>query len=985
MRNLIFIVLILRASFSIAQISPVDSLANEAGGQIELGNYEFAAGLLKDAAAIYLKSAGIQDEKYCSFLEDIASNYQRAFMLDSALAYQKKALELEKIIYPDDKEFIATSLYNIGYISFMYGQFSEADAYFSESLGIYSNIYGIYNAGSRSNLNALAVLHYTMGQYEKCEEEFMNIIMINDSITDIYDPAYAEPFNSLGAFYEQTGQLQKAEEYLLQALRYRKIAVGEDHPRYAYSLNNLAQVYRKLNMPLDALRLFKQALGIFNTEYGENNFEYITALNNVALAYDELDSLETAVTLYEDILNLFDTIGATDHPNYAQSMVNLALVLQKQSEIAQDDNEAIGLLLRADSFFIKARSILIASTGRNHTEYASMIHNFSGNNLLLAMRAPSEKEKKSLLDTAGSQIEESLRILEGIYDGPSLGVTSVYLTAASYNEMTGKIAEATNQISVTHSLISREIKQYFTFLSEYEKEQYLKKSANDWSSVLSFVLRNHETDNSLADIAFDICLKQKGLLLNSSKELRNSIAESKDENLQNLFQEYVQISQLLSSELLKPANERSVNTDSISKVKQEIEKSLIKKTSSMNLPGCSYLKEFDLSYSEIAKNLKKDEAIVEFIRFENSNNLKKGKPVYCALIGSRKLKHPAFVYVCSEDELNSFFQKTTGKNDYYSVWNRYGSNSKPSTELYNLIFAPVSTFIASYEKVYLSPAGLLNNVSFDALSADGKSFLNDKFRISVLSSSANLQNDRNDMIDKFDCLLAGGIQYNDSLNLTPWKYLKGSYSEVLGIDSMLNSVGIESKLLLGNNASEEELTSLLKNYAPSVLHISTHGFAIREPGADMAKILKDTTKYIYSLARSGNGLVRSGLVMANGNIVWNTPYLKGFDALLTAEEVSVMNLSKTKLAILSACRTASGDIHGNEGVYGLQRGFKLAGVEYLLVTLWEVSDEETVEFMELFYNKLLTEKQIEKAFHAAKDELRKKYDPFYWAAFTLLR
>ena len=137
---------------------------------------------------------------------------------------------------------------------------------------------------------------------------------------------------------------------------------------------------------------------------------------------------------------------------------------------------------------------------------------------------------------------------------------------------------------------------------------------------------------------------------------------------------------------------------------------------------------------------------------------------------------------------------------------------------------------------------------------------------------------------------------------------------------------------------------------------------------------------------NNNPLMRSGLVFAGANDVWSTEdrdYNKE-DGVLTAQEVAQIDMRKTKLVVMSACETGLGDIRGSEGVYGLQRSFKMAGVNYMIMSLWKVPDKETQEFMTLFYTKLLKEKDINKAFKETQKEMRTKYDPYFWAAFVLI-
>ena len=72
-------------------------------------------------------------------------------------------------------------------------------------------------------------------------------------------------------------------------------------------------------------------------------------------------------------------------------------------------------------------------------------------------------------------------------------------------------------------------------------------------------------------------------------------------------------------------------------------------------------------------------------------------------------------------------------------------------------------------------------------------------------------------------------------------------------------------------------------------------------------------------------------------------------------------------------------------MFGLQRAFKLAGVNYIMASLWQVPDKETAEFMETFYSHWLAGETIRKAFLTTQHSMRKKYAPYYWAGFTLVK
>jgi len=130
--------------------------------------------------------------------------------------------------------------------------------------------------------------------------------------------------------------------------------------------------------------------------------------------------------------------------------------------------------------------------------------------------------------------------------------------------------------------------------------------------------------------------------------------------------------------------------------------------------------------------------------------------------------------------------------------------------------------------------------------------------------------------------------------------------------------------------------------------------------------------------------MRSGLVFAGANT-----WLKGEEApaaaedgLLTAEDVTGMDLLGTELVVLSACETGLGEVRVGEGVFGLRRAFVLAGAKTLVMSLWKVPDEQTQELMVDFYRRLLAGEGRAEALRNAQLAMKVKYpDPLYWGAF----
>jgi len=129
-------------------------------------------------------------------------------------------------------------------------------------------------------------------------------------------------------------------------------------------------------------------------------------------------------------------------------------------------------------------------------------------------------------------------------------------------------------------------------------------------------------------------------------------------------------------------------------------------------------------------------------------------------------------------------------------------------------------------------------------------------------------------------------------------------------------------------------------------------------------------------------MLSSGLLLSGVNDV--VPGSKE-DGILTAYEASLLDLRGTRIVVLSACETGLGEYKDGEGVFGLQRAFEVAGVDYIIMSLWKVDDEVTSLLMTKFYNYLTLGDDVPVAFYKAQLEIKKDHpSPKYWGAFILL-
>lgn len=106
---------------------------------------------------------------------------------------------------------------------------------------------------------------------------------------------------------------------------------------------------------------------------------------------------------------------------------------------------------------------------------------------------------------------------------------------------------------------------------------------------------------------------------------------------------------------------------------------------------------------------------------------------------------------------------------------------------------------------------------------------------------------------------------------------------------------------------------------------------------------------------------------------------------MTAYEATTLELKNTDLVVLSACETGLGTIENGEGVYGLQRAFKVANVDYIIMAMWKVDDSATELLFKTFYSQLVTNKNVHQSLITAQNAVKAQYPEVrYWGAFKII-
>lgn len=387
-----------------------------------------------------------------------------------------------------------------------------------------------------------------------------------------------------------------------------------------------------------------------------------------------------------------------------------------------------------------------------------------------------------------------------------------------------------------------------------------------------------------------------------------------------------------------------------------------------------------IHWEDIKGNLKEYEACIEFVKYTtNAYSWSEGVPTphYAAIILLGNSDYPIFVDLFDENELHDTY--TLQPKSY---------ETEVGTDLFEKLWGKIDRYITGESRVYFSPMGMLNLINIEALADSSGVTALEKYNLTRVSSTRQIVYSKEETPIQ-SVVSYGGIDYTemaeavvDSLNTRGnWNYLKNTLTEVRNVETSLQKNNIKVTTIIGRNATEASFKTLDGTTA-NVIHIASHGFYVPEQRReDIPYFAKsDYTKSIK------DELFYSGLVMSGGQSAWIDSTFKADvdDGILTSYEISKLDLHNVDLVVLSACETGLGD-NLFDGIFGLQRAFKKAGVKSILMSLWQIDDKATSEYMTFFYEKLVNGYSVHDAYSSTVLMMKEKYqDANYYASFVLL-
>ena len=544
--------------------------------------------------------------------------------------------------------------------------------------------------------------------------------------------------------------------------------------------------------------------------------------------------------------------------------------------------------------------------------------------------------------------------------------------------------------------------QWFTSFAEVERAYALGKLINSLNHIHNCSLLKYDSD-AIAETVYNNALYTKMVSLTSTKIEEKLISQSGDSSLISKYNYLKTIKQDLNYKNYNDTSFYLLLNQSIMLEKQ------IKK----DLPNLwdSLVVQKQFHWEDVRNSLEEDETAIEFITSQDIDQISDSVMLF-ALVLRSDYESPKIVPICNETKLKTMIGSYSNKDnraiDILYSWKNNGQN------LYKMCFSALEPYLEGTSSLYISKTGILNSINFNAIPYSSSEFLMDKYYIRDVSSTAEIvlikQEDQEMNYDT--AVLYGGLNYYldekmlseqssrykrqyQSENILAVRgenedrdglaYLEWTKTEVDSIAQRLVRMNCDTILYKDYYGVEESIKNM-DEHSPSIIHLATHGFYLYDEERRNNKTYASNRNGMSSKLQP---LLYSGLHMSGSARVWyGEQPIEGIDdGILTAEEISWLDFSNTKLVVLSACDSGKGAYDEVEGVVGLQKGFKKAGVQSIVMSLWRVPDQPTYLLMQKFYQYMSEREPRHQALMKAMRDIRNMpgySSPHNWAAFVML-
>ncbi|MGK7874280.1 MAG: tetratricopeptide repeat protein [Xenococcaceae cyanobacterium] len=894
-------------------------------------------------------------------LEEAKQLNQQAFQLynqgnytEAEPLYQRSLAIREKVLGPEHPD-VALSLNNLAGLYFSQGNYTEAEPLYQRSLAIRQKVLGPEHQLVATSLNNLAALYQVQGKYTEAEPLYQRSLAIREKVLGPEHPDVAQSLNNLAGLYRAQGKYTEAEPLYQRSLAIYEKVLGPEHPSVATSLNNLAGLYESQGKYTEAEPLYQRSLAIREKVLGPEHQLVATSLNNLAALYRAQGKYTEAEPLYQRSLAIREKVLGPEHPSVATSLNNLALLYESQGKYTE-----------AEPLYQRSLAILEKVLGPEHQLVATSL-----NNLAALYRAQGKYTEAEPL------YQRSLAIREKVL-GPEHQLVATSLNNLSVLHWSqGNITNALSYFQQAIAVEEYNLNYNLPAGSESQKQAYLKTLSGSSHALISFHLKTAPNNPEAAALAFTTIAQRKGRLLdflsNSQQILRRNLDPKSQQILDDLNAAKSQIAHLFH---YRPSEIPPGYHQQMRELNQQIKtlEDQLSRHSSLYRTATK-----PITLDTIQQLLPADTVLVEFVRYRpyNPKDSSWDKPRYAVYI-LHPQGSPVGIDLGTAAKIEPILELLK-----LSLQDRKTSLKQVqdiARQADQILMQPVRQHLGNTRNLLIAPDHELNTIPFAALVDENNQYLLKKYQITYLTSSRDLVRMVEDYDSKTPPLLLGNPNFAQAVashspnseRTIRWSDIsKWGFSPIPETETEVKAIG---QLLGVNPLIREQATEAVVKQAnsPLVLHIATHGF-------------------FQNSNDNQNPLLLSGLVLAGFQDQEQYRNRSIEDGILTALEVTGINLVGTQLVVLSACDTRKGKLSTGDGIYGLRRALVIAGTESQVISLWRVGDDPTKKLMIAYYQKLKQGQGRSEALRQTQlailernlVEMSQEFNqhPYYWAGF----
>ncbi len=866
------------------------------------------------------------------------------------------------------------------------GRYPEAEQESRAILTYETESLGELHPNTITTLNNVAGLQRRQSRFIEAEKGYELALERFSQTLGEGHPSTIAIMNNLALTLENQGLYDRAEPLFRTALRQSKSVLGESHPTTLANLNNLAMLHESQGSFDKSEPLYQQAIDLLDGSLGETHPDTVAVRNNLAYLYLLQEKNEQAAELFEEVLTVWQESLGERHQKTLKGMNNLGRVAHGLEDLE-----------RAEALIGRALELRREVLGEDHIDTLRSQHDLAK----LYLDLERYEESETLLRKTLEQNEQHL--------GEQHPYTFETLnTLAALQLATEDLESAFETQRILFERRNRFLDQMLWATSENAREGYIRLHRPELNRYMAMVaqLEPEQAGEELLRIS----LFRKGLLLQVASQIHQVSKLSEDPALTEISDALMAARKELAALTLSGPTEETATT--FLETTHELEDQINELEGELGRASIRFREAAaDISLERLQESLPDGTALVDFLIH------REGEESYLqAAILRKEEEETAFSHHLYEDlagineaiqEFRELIQDEDADDDEVMEF---------GMEVYEKVWAPVVEQIGELETVYVVPDGMLNILPFNAMVNEEESYLLQAIDLHTLSSSRDLIPSDMPLAEGGYMIMAGPDYDTDEvtgkalLQSLEGKRSAAAQQSVRGMSHGLRGLhfdplpGAEKEgRLIEEQTAEQEVMSqvLLKKEAqeqvlrvmeqpPEVLHIATHGFFLK-PDENLKKRLRKLQRGAdLQLPPPGdNPLLRAGLAFSGLNA--NAPLLGEIDTdndgVLTALEVLGLDLTGTRLAVLSACETGLGEIHEGEGVYGLRRSFQEAGVGAVVNSLWEVSDAGTQALMTGLYQRMLEGESTHEALRNTQLEMLDSDEwsyPYVWSAFFMV-